>query len=101
MNNLDVLKRRAEWCVKHHNACNCREYEHKKRIAELKTKIERLHDELGDANILTSNMGEEIKELKAEIERLREALLACQDQVDFGGFDLKTQKLVEKALGDD
>lgn len=31
-------------------------------------EIERLRDELGDADILTSNMGEENKELKGEIE---------------------------------
>jgi sirohydrochlorin ferrochelatase len=33
--------------------------------------LEKLGDQLGDANILTSNMGEEIKELRSEIERYR------------------------------
>ena len=67
-NYLHVMQLRATHCVTHHDACDCREYAHASRIAELKAdrdttiarqarEIDRLNSLIGGALIRLKRIG--------------------------------------------
>ena len=77
-------KWRADHCVTHHYACDCREWEHARRIAELEQDSERMVRSLRVAVIALAHASESDKTYQASYDHVSGTIANVAIRYDHG-----------------